>query len=196
MLNSPDPQRFQKFKQRMEEVRRIDFFGAPGREDVEALVNQIEKALESPAKPAEQGEWKGRTWVTRRGVKVDRIASAWLIRRFIDPAAKFRFVDAQTYKHAANELRFDMFEGEFTHEGELCTFEVLLRRLALDDPRLTAIAEVVHDIDLKDSKFQRPETPGVDLMVQGIAARHAEDLPRIDEGATLFDALYARKEGA
>jgi len=124
---------------------------------------------------------------------VDRIASAWLIRRFIDPAARFRFVDPQSYQHSPQEIRFDMFEGEFTHDGDLCTFEVLLRRLALEDPALTPIAEMVHDIDLKDHKFERPETAGIDGLIQGIAARHTDDAQRIEEGSTVFDALYARK---
>jgi hypothetical protein len=183
VLAAPDAARVQKFKQRVDEVRRIDFFEAPGREELEAMMTRIE-----------QGEMKGRTWVTRRGVKVDRMSSAWLIRRFIDPAAKFRFVDPQAYKHGADEIRFDMFEGEFTHEGDQCTFEVLLRRFEIADPALAAIAEVIHDIDLKEAKFGRPETAGIDVLIQGIAARHADDAARIEEGATLFEALYARKD--
>jgi hypothetical protein len=190
LLAAPDPQRWQKLKHKHEQVCRIDFFGAPGRNEVEALMNQIERSFSAPA---ETGELKGRTWVTRRGAKVDRIASAWLIRRFVDPAAKFRFVDPQSYQHAPQEIRFDMFEGEFTHDGDLCTFEVLLRRLALEDPALTPIAEIVHDIDLKDHKFELPETAGIDGLIQGIAARHADDLQRIEEGSTVFDALYARR---
>ena len=92
-------------------------------------------------------ELKGRTWVTRRGMFVDRIGSAWLIRRFIDPDARFKFVPAKGYAPEAGELRFDMFEAEFTHEGDRCTFEVLLSRGGLErDPGLAAIGEIVHDI--------------------------------------------------
>lgn len=187
-LAAPDPHRLQKLRQKFEQVCRIDFFGAPGRKEVEAIMTQIEKRAAAP----EPGELKGRTWVTRRGVKVDRIASAWLIRRFIDPAAKFRFVDPQSYQHASQEIRFDMFEGEFTHDGDLCTFEVLLKRAGLDDAALASIAEIVHDIDLKDAKFQRAEAAGIDGLIQGIAVRHSEDERRIEEGSMLFEALYAR----
>ena len=93
--------------------------------------------------------------MTREGVYVDRIASAWLIRRFIDPEARFKFVSGKGYRPQEGELRFDMFEAEFTHEGDKCTFEVLLERAGLKDSALRAIAEIIHDIDLKDDKFGR-----------------------------------------
>jgi hypothetical protein len=176
-----------KLKRRKDEIGRIDFFEAPGREEVEMLM----KETAAPT-TGSSGEYKGRTWVTRQGVKVDRTASAWLIRRFIDPAAQFRFVDPRTYRHGEAELRFDMFEGEFTHQGELCTFEVLLRFFSLQDPALTAVGEVVHDIDLKDNRYQRPETAGIARLIDGIALRHTEDGRRIEEAAILFEALYAQ----
>jgi hypothetical protein len=105
-------------------------------------------------------QYQGRTWVTRTGVHVDRIASAWLIRRFIDRDATFKFVPAKGYAPEPGEVRFDMFEAEFSHEGDLCTFEVLCARFALAEPGLAAVAELVHDIDVKDGKFGRPETAG------------------------------------
>src|SRR3712207_9391022 len=119
-----------------------------------------EERREQAAGPAAADALKGRVWVTQRGVHVDRIASAWLIRRFIDPDARFKFVPAKGYGPEPGELRFDMYEGEFTHEGDRCTFEVLLARAGLDDPALAAIGEIVHDIDLKDAKFGRPEEIG------------------------------------
>jgi len=125
-------------------------------------------------------------------VKVDRISSVWLVRRFVDPQAEFRFVDPDAYTHTAGELRFDMFEGEFTHDGDQCTFEVLLGWTGLDDSALRALAEVIHDIDLKDVKFARPETAGVAAMIDGLVLRHTEDTRRLEEGAMLLDALYAR----
>ena len=128
-------------------------------------------------------------------MKVDRIASAWLIRTRIDPEARFRFVSPDGYEPAAGELRFDMFEGEYTHEGDRCTFEVLLQRFAIDDPALQAIGEVVHDVDCKDGKFGRPEADGVAAAVQGIALTHASDEARIEAGAALFAGLYARVRG-
>jgi hypothetical protein len=134
---------------------------------------------------------RGRTWVTRQGIFVDRIASAWLIRRFIDPDARFTFVAPQGYVPAPGELRFDMFQAEYTHEGDRCTFETLLRRFALDDPALVPIAEIVHDIDLKDGKFGREDALGIERVLAGIAAAHADDATRLEHGAALFDGLYA-----
>ena len=129
---------------------------------------------------------------------MDRIASAWLIRRFIDPAAEFRFVDPEAHAPAAGELRFDMFGGEYTHAGELCTFETLVARFGLEDPALRSIAEIVHDIDLKDDRFGRPETAGVASMIDGIAAARDEDAERIRRGGEMLDDLYAhfRDRGA
>jgi len=135
-------------------------------------------------------EFRGRVWVTRKGVHIDRIGSAWLIRRFVDPDARFKFVVAKGYTPAPDELRFDMFEAEFTHDGDQCTFEVLLARLGLDDPALRPIAEIVHDIDLKDGKFQHPETVGLDHLIAGIALRHRDDEPRLRDGAAVFEGLY------
>ena len=134
---------------------------------------------------------RGRTWVTRQGVYVDRIASAWLIRRFIDPEARFKFVSAKGYTPAPGELRFDMFEAEFTHQGDRCTFEVLLERAGLDDPALRAIAEIVHDIDLKDAKFGRDEAAGIASLIAGIARAHPNDEERLAQGVAVFENLYA-----
>jgi hypothetical protein len=130
-------------------------------------------------------------WVTRRNVHVDRIASAWLIQRFIDPQAAFKFVPAKGYHPAPGELRFDMFEGEFTHEGDRCTFEVLLQRSGLDEPGLTAISEIVHDIDLKDGKFARPEAGGIAALIDGLAQADMSDAERVEQGGRLFNNLYA-----
>ena len=133
---------------------------------------------------------RGRTWVTRRGIHVDRIASAWLIRRFIDPDAKLRYVDAKGYAPAPGELRFDMFDAEFTHEGEMCTFEVLLARVGSEDPALRHIADIVHDIDLRDAKYRREETGGFTTLITGIALQHREDAARLEAGTVMLDAFY------
>ena len=133
--------------------------------------------------------------MTRSGVYVDRIASAWLIRRFIDEAARFKYVGARGYAPDPGELRFDMFEGEFTHDGEDCTFEVLVKRFVSDDSALRAIAQIVHDIDCKDEKFGREEAQGVAILLRGIAAAHSQDAARVDAGAVVFDGLYAAFHG-
>jgi hypothetical protein len=126
---------------------------------------------------------------------VDRMASAWLIRKFIDPQARFKFVPAKGYRPEKGELRFDMFEAEFTHEGELCTLEVLVRRFGLEDPALRVIAEVVHDIDLKDAKYGRAEAPGIGQLVAGITPAHSDDEARLQRGMALFDDPYASQGG-
>lgn len=133
----------------------------------------------------------GRTWVTRTGVHVDRIASAWLIRRFIDPDARFKFVPAKGYARKGGELRFDMFQAEYTHTGDDCTFQTLVRRFGLRDRALVAIGEVVHDIDCKDDRFNRPETAGFAALIGGIAEAHEADGTRIERGAAVLDDLYA-----
>ena len=133
----------------------------------------------------------GSVWVTRADIHIDRIASAWLIRSFIDKAARFKFVAAKGYRPRAGELRFDMYDAEFTHVGGDCTFQTLVRRFNLRDKALTAIGEIVHDIDFKDEQFSRPETAGAAAMIRAIAESTKNDLKRIERGSTLFDDLYA-----
>ena len=191
----PDRGRLEK---RLAAIRRIDFFGAAGRKETEVLMKALERRSTPPEKPRSPDatpSLQARRWMTRPGVRVDRMASAWLIRRFIDPAATFVF--AKPSDPVPDEVvRFDMYEGDFTHDGDLCTFEVLLRRAVKSRDRgLTAIAEMVHDLDVKDDKHQRPETAGLAAMLEGIIARHPEDLARIAESATVFDSLYQHFKG-
>lgn len=174
----------------------IDFFGANSRLAAQGLLSGLETTLKGEGEvtandlvpPA--GALSKRTWVTRQGMQVDRIASAWLIRRFIDRDAQFKFVPSSGYKPEPGELRFDMFEGEFTHVGDRCTFEVLVAHAGLKDPALTAIAEIIHDIDLKDDKYGRAETAGVKSLIAGIATPAASDEQRLARGAVLLDGLY------
>ncbi len=185
-----------RLKKRAEEIAAIDHFGAPGRAEVEALLRAAETRLRPPQGPPPSARGpslrglRGRTWVTRKGIHVDRIASAWLIRRFIDPAARMKYVEAKGYTPARGELRFDMFDAEFTHDGQLCTFEVLLARMGSGDPALRAIAEMVHDLDLRDGRFGRPETAGFTALVTGICLQHREDDARLAAGTVMLDALY------
>ena len=185
-----------RLRKQLDAVVAIDFFGANGRLAAQGLVSGLEAALQKEdAVPATEpapapGPLSNRTWVTRRGVQIDRIASAWLIRRFIDKAASFKFVPSSGYQPEPGELRFDMFEGEFTHRGDRCTFEVLLGHADLSDPALGAIGEIVHDIDLKDDKYGRAETAGVKSLIAGIATPGADDEQRLARGAVLLDGLY------
>ena len=185
-----------RLRRRFTDVVAIDFFGAPGREAVDGLLTALEARMhpETDARTRNTealSSLRGRTWVTRTGIHIDRIASAWLIRRFIDPDARFKFVPAKGYRPETGELRFDMFEAEFTHVGDRCTFEVLLEQVGLEDAALQAIAEIVHDIDLKESKFDRPETQGIGHLIAGIAMNHATDEARLSRGEAVFADLYA-----
>jgi hypothetical protein len=188
-----------KLKARVQEIGAIDFYGANGRETVDGLLAMLDATLREDvmAEPPridktgpEMETLKGRLWVTRQGVHVDRIASAWLIRRIIDPDARFKFVRGKNYTPLAGELRFDMFAAEFTHEGDRCTFEVLLTRSGLADPALRAIGDIVHDIDLKDGKFGREETSGIAHLIAGLAMANKTDEQRVSQGGTVFDNLY------
>jgi hypothetical protein len=186
-----------KLERKLAEIVAVDFFGAPGRDAAEGIVRELEaritgrKSTGGP-KPGSyrREDLAGKTWVTRKGIHVDRMASAWLIRRIIDPDARFKFVSPKGYKPLAGEIRFDMFEAEFTHEGDHCSFEVIVDRVGLDDAGLKPIAEIVHDVDLKDAKFGRAETVGIERLIAGIAMAHKDDEIRLARAAVVFDDLY------
>jgi hypothetical protein len=197
-----------RLRKQLDAVVAIDFFGAEMRATAEGLVAGLETSLKQQGDAVtdsdtvaplagtlkggtlKAGALKDRVWVTRQGVQVDRIASAWLIRRFIDPGARFKFVPGTGYAPQSGELRFDMFEGEFTHVGDRCTFEVLIGRTDPTDAALVAIGEIIHDIDLKDGKYGRAEAAGVRSLIAGIAASGSGDEERISRGAVLLDDLY------
>jgi hypothetical protein len=189
--------RLTRARKRLDEIERIDFFHAKGRRAVEELLYALHKRLEGrkamnkDPKRKRETDLVGRTWVTRPGVKVDRISSAWFVRRFLDPKARFRFIDPKKEKIRAGEIGFDMVGGQFTHDGDRCTLETLVRRTAVRDRALQPIAEIVHDIDLKDAKFGRPETPGVAQVLSGLFAASSDDATRMERGFALFDDLYA-----
>ena len=197
LARKPVPADVARLNHRLAEIAAIDYFGAPGRRTVEPALARLEAHVQGAeprndpkAHAGRGGRMRGRTWVTRRGVFVDRIASAWLIKRFIDPEARFKFVAPEGYAPRRGELRFDMFEAEYTHEGDRCTFETLLRRFRLRDPALRAIGEIVHDIDCKDAKFDRTEAAGVERLLGGIARESATDTTRLRRGGAAFDNLY------
>ncbi len=180
---------------RFEEIGEIDFFCASGRQVAADVLDACKAMLKSVhgrpgTKPAALGA-RGRTWVTRAGIYVDRIASAWLIRKFVDPDARFKFVASDRYRPQPDEYRFDMFEAEFSHEGDKCTFEVLMHRFSLASPSMGAVGEIIHDIDLKDKKFDRPETSGIQALFSGLATAQVDDDARIERGAWILDELYA-----
>lgn len=185
-----------KLRKRFDEILALDFCHASGREAAEGLLTAAERALSdlrggSAPEIIERVERpRGAVWVTRSGVHIDRVASAWLIRRFIDPAGTLKFVPPKGYLPERGELRFDMYDAEFTHIGDRCTFEVLLARMGLTDPALLALAEIVHDIDLRDEKYARPETAGVASTIAGICSGARDDLQRIEAATPVFEGLY------
>jgi hypothetical protein len=195
-----------RLRGRLAEIAAIDFFSAPGRQSAESALMALERRLrrgkESQAAQEEprptREDYRGRTWVTRKNVHIDRIACAWLIRRFIDPEARFTFVPGQGYRAADGEVTFDMAEGVFTHVGDACTFETLLEQFDIREAGLPTIAEIIHDIDVKDAKFGRPEAAGVAALIAGIALSERDDEARIALGGRMFEALlelYRRKRG-
>ena len=178
-----------RLRTRIDELIAIDFFGAAR---VREVREQLRRRDEAGAPRRARGNTPrvlGRTWITRAGIKVDRMASAWLVRRFVDPQASFRFVAARSVAPGPGELRFDMIDAEYGHEGDACTFEVFIRRFDLDAPGLGPLAELVHDVDCKDGKFARPETEGFALTVEAIAAAHPTDEARLERASAWLDDL-------
>ena len=175
-----------RLERRLRDVIALDHFGATGRKTAEAAVAKRKAQVKTPSRHERAPALTRRLWVTRPDVHVDRIASAWLIKRFIDPKARFVFGEAR-----GDAVSFDLFEGDYTHDGDRCTFEVLVQRFGLDqDTALRAIAEMVHDVDLKDNKFGRDETPGFERLIAGIVKRNARDEARIERGRDLLNDLY------
>lgn len=189
--------RLEKLGQKLADLSARDFFGAKGRGRVLALLARLEhqpiaRPAVAKAKPVPAPALTGKTWVTRKDIHVDRIACAWLIRRFIDPKAGFKFVGEKTYRPTPGELCFDMKGAEFTHEGDMCSFEVLLSRLGLADPALKRVAEVIHELDIRDGKFERPEAVGIGHIIDGICMTQHDDMARIARGGALLDDVYER----
>lgn len=180
------------------EVQEIDFFNTPLSKKVHTALEQIKTHLAAIAPQRESPQslkrysrkaFQGKIWTTREHIHIDRLCSAWLIRRFIDPKA--RFVFAPETKLPKDAIPFDVFGAEFSHHGEDCTFETLLKAFQLKDKALAVIAEIVHDIDVKDQKFGRPEAAGIDAVVRALAEAFKDDHKILAAGATLLNALYA-----
>lgn len=185
-----------RLQKRFEEITATDFFHAPAREAADSILKECNSLLresksESTLTPKALEDVREHVWVTRKEIYVDRICCAWLIQRFIDRKAEFKFVQNEKYRPGPNELRFDMFEAEFTHKGNKCTFEVLADTFHLASEPVTAIAEIVHDIDLKDNKYGRPERDGIQALFSGLTITCATDKERLTRGTAILDELYA-----
>jgi hypothetical protein len=180
-----------RVRQRLKDIATIDFFGCALRKRVEELLLSVTKGNRETKKPPaiRKSEFHHKTWVTRPRPGIDRVSSAWLIKQFIDPDA--RFVFSPNAAGMPKAIPFDMFEGSgFSHRSDDCTFETLCKEFDLQDPKLGVIAQIVHDADLADEKFGRREGEALDSVLGGWAAQELEDLILLKRGMQLFDGLY------
>ena len=184
------------YRDQLHQVEALDYFAADGRKDARAALARLEalspvvpKAQKSPDAPLDRTSYRRRRWLTRSRPGIDRMASAWLIRRFIDPEATFVFGEPGP-KRESGTITFDMFEGDFTHEGDRCTFEVLCRRFEVKDRRLSDIAELVHDLDLKDGRYGRADAVVLAALIEGLRRLQKKDDELLEQGMALFEALY------
>jgi hypothetical protein len=186
----------------LERVIANDFFAANGRADAVRAYERCQKVMRSSQAPVTKAarssakrknlavqDYEGRRWVTRRNIHIDRLASAWLIKQFIDKHPRFYFVEEG--ETVENAIPFDMFGAEFTHQGEDCTFETMLERFGLSDVKgLRELGEIVHDVDLKDDKFQRLEAAGLKAVIDGLSETFADDRKRLQQATVIFDGLF------
>jgi hypothetical protein len=184
--------RITRLRQRFQDVVSIDFFSNPLREQVEHALSAMQtsktKSLAPEIGSIKPVEYRNRVWVTRPRPGVDRVTSAWLIRKFIDPKARFAF--APEGKKPAKAVPFDMYEGGFGHRGEDCTFETLLKVFRIRDKKVLLMAEIVHDADLFDEKFGRKEGFGIDEVMKGWAQLDLSDEELLKRGMQLAEGLY------
>jgi len=185
-------------RQRLAEIEAIDFFKAEGRNEAAVAIAELEllaKGGETAVKShsgtqelLQVANFQNRLWVTRPGPGIDRMACAWLIRRFIDSRARFDF--AEKPDEAGNAVPFDMFGVEFSHQGDTCSFETLVRRFGIKGPVIESLAHIVHELDLKDEKYNAPEAGVVGRLVEGLRLIYSDDHELLERGIVLFEALY------
>ncbi len=192
-----------QLEETLQDIRRVDFFRHPMGPKIEGMLRRLRTSLSNgepkkgvasqPLAHHSRAEFRGKTWATRPHIHIDRLCSGWLIKRFIDPRA--RFVFAPEEKLPRNAVPFDVFGAEFSHQGDRCTFETLLESFRIRDDALSSMAELVHEIDLKDRKFSRPESPGLDMVVRAISGSLGDDSKALVLGSRVLDAIYARLSG-
>lgn len=182
-----------RLRQRLEGVMAIDFFEAPKHAEALAACQRCETLIQTPGQVldaiviADLSAYQNRRWVTRESPHIDRVASAWFIRRYIDPEAQFAFVEEGS-ELGKGDIPFDMFGVDFGHHGDDCTFETLRKAFGLDDPTLVAIGQIVHDADLKDGKFGRRDTEGIEKTIRSLGTQLPDD-KLLEIGLQLFDGL-------
>jgi len=178
-----------RIRRRMQELRDIEFFENPLRVRLEKVLAKLDQEVTGRTRRRKSGEYVNRIWITRPRPGIDRVSSAWLIRRFIDPRA--RFVFAADPRANPEAIPFDMFCAEgFGHRGEDCTFETLYKEFAIRDGHVKRIAEIIHDADLHDEKFGRSEGDGLDKVLDGWAKQDMPDDELLRRGMDLIEGLY------
>jgi hypothetical protein len=193
-----------KFARELDDIKRRDFFTSPVGVEMTKRMQTLMAALKGlsgrgaeptgSVTPKRAADYQGRTWVTRKKPFIDRMASAWFIRRFVDTNAVFKFTsDRNGVSIDGNAATFDMTGAEFTHIGDLCTFEVLVKTFAVRDKVVRKIAEIVHDLDVKDDKYGNPETTGIEEILMGIRKTAKNDGDALDRGMAVFEMLYQAK---
>jgi hypothetical protein len=191
-------QAHRRIRERFEEAVRVDFFATPGRDRVAELLARIDQHTRKGAvmrtstqtHAIDRADYQGKTWLTRPRPGVDRMSSAWLIRRFVDPGATFVFGDPASGKVSRDAIAFDTFEAEFGHHASHCTFETLCERFGIDDQGAQRIGRIVHDLDLKEETFREPEALTVGRMVEGLRQMYHDDQTLLSQGVATFEALY------
>lgn len=186
------PRSLRTLRDRLKAIERVDFCKAPGGAETAAALAALEHAIHGRRPTGARSglqlnpaDFAGRRWVTRPRPGVDRMASAWLIRRYVDPKATFAFTDHPD----DGDLTFDMYTGEFSHHGDACTYEVLADRFGLHHHAVPKVGEIVHDLDMKDGKYGSPEAAAVGRIVDGLRVLHADDATLLEHGIGVFDAL-------
>jgi hypothetical protein len=181
---------FERLMRQFREVRAVDFFDSARGHDVAMLLRRAEGPKRSrQLEKLDVKQYQGKTWLTRPRPEIDRVGSAWLIARFIDRKPKFVF--APRADAVPGAIPFDMLDAEFSHHGNYCTFETLIRRFTISDKSLAKIGEMIHDADLDDARFQRVEAVGIDRVLKGWAKQGLTDQEILGRGFECFDALYA-----
>jgi hypothetical protein len=180
----------ERLTRQFREIREVDFFDSARGHEVAMLLRRSERPRQSRKLDVLNArQYRGKTWLTRPRPEIDRVGSAWLITKFIDPKA--RFVFAPTTQSAPEAIPFDMLDAEFSHHGNCCTFETLSRRFAISDKSVAKIGEMIHDADLDDARFQRVEAVGIDRVLKGWAKEGVPDDEILRRGFACFDALYS-----
>jgi hypothetical protein len=192
MLPKKLPSQIARLRQRFQEIVSIDFFGSPLRVQVERALVALQEPQSKQSLPelgkVSRSAYRNRKWVTRTRPGVDRVMSAWLIRKFIDPKARFVFTGED--QKPSEAVPFDMYEGGFGHRGEDCTFETLTKAFRITDKRVAVMGEIVHDADLFDEKFGRREGFGVDEVMKGWAQQNLSDAELLERGMLLAEGLH------